>query len=106
LYGQQLFDESTTFKWNIKLFFHLLDQTVLNRWILLSSCGDKYTHHDFRLLLVRNIIEEVGKSQDHPTPRLVRRPSVAATKAVQLKGRHYQQWPPNSTAISAHLAAR
>jgi len=71
-----------TFKWNTKLFFHLLDLTVLNRWILLSSCGDKYTHHDFRLLLVRNIIEEAGKSQDHPTARLVGRPNVAATKAV------------------------
>jgi hypothetical protein len=95
-----------TFKWNTKLFFNLLDLTVLKRRILLSSCGDKYTHHDFRLLLVRNIPEEVGKSQDHPTPRVVGRPSAAATKAVRLKGRPYQQLPPNSAAISVHLAAR
>jgi len=33
-----------TFKWTTKLFFHLLDQTVLNRWIMLSSYGAKYTH--------------------------------------------------------------
>jgi hypothetical protein len=33
-----------TFKWTIKLFFHHLDLTVLNRWILLSSCGVKYIH--------------------------------------------------------------
>jgi len=59
-----------TFKWTMKLFFHLLDQTVLNRWILLSSCGAKYTHQDFRLLLVRNLIEAAGKSQDCPTARL------------------------------------
>jgi len=26
------------FKWTTKLFFHLLDLTVLNSWILLSSC--------------------------------------------------------------------
>jgi len=45
-----------TFKWSIKLFFHLLDQTVLNRLILLSSCGAKYTLQDFRLLLVRYLI--------------------------------------------------
>jgi len=42
-----------TFKWTMKLFFHLLDLTVVNSWILLSSCGPKYTHRDFRLL-VRN----------------------------------------------------
>ena len=45
-----------TFKWTTKLFFHFLDLTILNSWILLSSCGAKYTHWDFRLLLVRNLI--------------------------------------------------
>jgi hypothetical protein len=33
-----------SYKWNTKLFSHLLDLTVLNSWILLSSCGAKYTH--------------------------------------------------------------
>ena len=51
-----------TFKWTTKLFFHLLDLTVLNSWILLPSREAKYTHRDFRLLLVKNLIEEVGKS--------------------------------------------
>jgi len=55
-------------KWTTKLFSHLLDLTALNSWILLSLCGAKYTHHDFRLLLARNLIEEAGTSQDHPTP--------------------------------------
>jgi hypothetical protein len=35
-----------------------MDLTVLNSWILLSSCGAKYTHRDFRLLLVRKLTEE------------------------------------------------
>jgi len=35
-----------TFKWTTKLFFHLLDLTVFNSWILLFSCGAKYTHQD------------------------------------------------------------
>ena len=61
-----------------EIFFHLLDLTVLNSWILLSACGAKYTDRDFRLLLVRNLIEEDGKSQDHPSPRLAVRPSVGA----------------------------
>ena len=71
-----------TFKWTTKLFSHLLDLTLLNSWILLSSCGAKYNHQDIRLLLVRNLIEETEKSQDHPTPRLVERPSAAATNVV------------------------
>jgi len=86
-----------TFKWTTKLFFHLLDLTVLNSWILLSSCGAKYTHWDFRLLLVRNLIEEAGKSQDRPTPRLVGRPSAAATNVLRLESRHNQHWPAKSS---------
>ena len=73
-----------TFKWTMKLFFHLLDLTVFNSWILLPSYGTKYTHWDFRIHLVRNLIEEAGNSQDHPTPRLVGRPSAATTDVLQL----------------------
>jgi len=63
-------------RWTMKLFFHLLDLTVLNRWILLSSCGG------FRLLQVRNLIEEDGKSQNHPIPRVAVRPSVGAKNVL------------------------
>jgi len=38
-----------------EIVFHCMDVTVLNSWILLSSHGAKYTHGDFRLLLVRNL---------------------------------------------------
>jgi hypothetical protein len=69
------------FKWTTKLFFHLLDLTVLNSWILLSSCGAKYNHRDFRLLLVRNLIEEAGRNQYRPTP-MVGRPSAAACNVM------------------------
>jgi hypothetical protein len=82
------------FKWTMKLFFHLLDLKVLSSWILLSSCGAKYAHRDFRLLLVRNLIEEAGRSQDRPTPRLIGRPSAAATNVIRLDGR--QHWPAKS----------
>jgi hypothetical protein len=52
---------------------------------------------------VKNLIEEAGKSQDHPTPRLVGRP-WAAWATITSTG----QWnhPPNSAAISVHLTAR
>ena len=75
-----------------KLFFHLLDLTVLNSWILLSSCGAKCTHKDFRLL-ARNLIEEAWRSHYRPTPTLVGRPSAAAANVIRLDSCHNKQWP-------------
>jgi len=82
-----------TFRWSIKFFFNLLDLSVLNSWILLSSYGAKFTQRDFRLLLVRNLIEEAAKSQYLSTPRLIGRPSAAVTHVVRLKSHHKQHWP-------------
>ena len=93
------------FKWTTKLFFHLLDLTVFNSWILLSSCGAKYNHRDFRLLLVRNLIEEAGKSQDGPTPSLDGRPRAAAANIVWFKSRHNQHWPVKSAQIRCSLCS-
>ena len=93
------------FKWTTELFFHLLDLTVLNSWILLSSCGAQCTHQDFRLLLVRNLIEEAGKSQDRPTPSLVGRPSVPAANIVRLHSCHNQHWPAKYTQVRYHLCS-
>ena len=81
-----------TFKWTTKLFFHLLDLTVLNSWILLSSCGAKCTHKDFSLLLVRNLIKEAGRSHYRPTPSMPGRPSAAAAN-MRLDSCHNQHWP-------------
>ena len=94
-----------TFKWTTKLFFHLLDLTVLNSWILLSSCGAKYTHRDFRLLLVRNLIEEAGRSQDHPTPSLVGRPNAEASNIMRLESRHNQHWPAKCSLLRCRLCS-
>jgi len=93
------------FKWTTKLFFHFLDLTVLNSWVLLSSCGAQHTHQDFRLLLVRNLIEEAGKSQGCPAPSLVGRPSVAAANIVRLDSRYNQHWPAKSTQLRCHLCS-
>ena len=92
-----------TFKWTTKLFSHLLGLTVLNSRIPLFSCGAKYTHQDFRLLLVRNLIEEAGKSQDRPTSTLVGRPSAAATNVLWLESHHSKRWPAKSFT---HLRCR
>jgi len=89
-----------------KLFFHFMDLTVLNSWILLSSCGANYTHRDFRLLLVRNLTEEPGKSQDCPTPKLVGGPSSGAKNVLWLESRHNKHWPAKSSAqLRCHLCS-
>ena len=95
-----------TLKWTTKLFFHSLVLTVLNSWILLPSCGVKYTYRDFRLLLVSNLIEEAGKSQDHPTPRLVGRPSSDAKNVLWLKSCHNKHWlAKSSTELRCRLCS-
>ena len=90
-----------TFKWTMKLFFHLLDLIVLDSWILLSSRGAKCSHRVFRLLLVRNLIEEAGRSHYHPTPSMLGRPSAAAANVMRLDSRHNQHWPAKHKTISA-----
>ena len=80
----------------MKLFFHLLDLTVLNSWKLLS-CGAKYTDRDFRLLLVRKLIQEAEESQDRPNPRLVVKPSVGAKNVLRLESRHNKHRPVKSS---------
>ena len=50
----------------------------------------------FRLLLVRNLIEEAGKSQDHLTPRLVGRRSAGTKNVLGLESHHNKHWPAGS----------
>jgi hypothetical protein len=80
-----------TCKWTKKLFFHFLDLTVLNSYILLTSCGPKLSHRDFRLTIVRDMVEVAG-----PQPRpqqCVGRPSVLATRIGRLEESSLQHWP-------------
>jgi hypothetical protein len=50
-----------TWKWTKKLFFHLLDLTVLNSYIILHSCGSKLSHRDFQLSLIRDLVQRGGR---------------------------------------------
>ena len=99
-----------TFKCTMKLSFHLLHLTILNRWILLSSCRAKYTHWDFRLLLVSNLIEEAGNRQDHATPDWLEdqvRPqqTLCDSRAAITKSGQWNQQP-NSAIVCVLLVAR
>ena len=48
-----------TWKWTKKLFFHLLDMTILNVLLLHKTCGNKMTQKIFREVLVHNLITEL-----------------------------------------------
>jgi hypothetical protein len=45
-----------TWKWTKKLFFHLIDITILNAFLIHKSCGGKIMHKKFREMLVRELI--------------------------------------------------
>ena len=78
--------------WAKKVFSHTLDLIVFNRWILLSSCGAKYTQRGFKLLLVRKFIEE---AKIVPPPVWLE---------DQLLLQHNQHWPAKSTKCCCRLS--
>lgn len=52
--------QSWTWKWAKKLFFHLIDLTILNSFLLLTSCGVRMTHTQFILSCMQILIEKAG----------------------------------------------
>ena len=75
-----------------RLFFHLLDLAIVNRYIVLSFqvVGRKF-HRDFRLMLIR---EMLARSGHEPRPSIpVGRPAPASTNIRRLDTRHNKHWP-------------
>jgi hypothetical protein len=97
-----------TFKWTTKFFFHFLDVTVLNTWTLLSSRGAKYTHRDFKLLLVSNL-RKLERAKISPPPDwledrvLVQKMFCDSSVAISTGQRNLL---PNSAAACVLLAAK
>ena len=86
-----------TWKWTNKLFFHLLDLTILNSHILLKSCGANWTHRDFRLALVRNMLELAGSGP--PRPQRPRgRPPAGSSGRSRIGEVTEQHWPTSSNS--------
>ena len=79
-----------------KLFFHLLDLSIVNSYILLSSCGrKKISHRYFRLTLVREMLARSGH-ESWPYVN-VGRPAAASTNIGRLDTRHNKHWPGRNT---------
>ncbi|PNF42548.1 hypothetical protein B7P43_G06920 [Cryptotermes secundus] len=84
-----------TWKWTNKLFFHLLDLTILNSFILLSSCGAKLSHREFRLALVHNTLEHAARGPPHPQ-RFMGRPPAVSSAISRLEEATRHHWPTSS----------
>jgi hypothetical protein len=68
-------------KWTKKIFFHLLDLTILNNFIVLASCGSKVSHQLFRWTWVRDLIQDAGGVPELHTARHERQaPSTSQLK--------------------------
>jgi hypothetical protein len=82
-----------TWKWTKKLFFHLMDLTILNAYILNKSCGSTTTHLKFREQLVRDLIvlSREGNTGARVTPR--GRPSLLDNQILRLEVKHSSHWP-------------
>jgi len=55
--------------WTKKLFFQLMDLTILNSFIILASCGSKLSNCQFRMTLTRDLIQEAGRVSRPQTAR-------------------------------------
>jgi hypothetical protein len=82
-----------TWKWTKKLFFHLLDITILNAFVLHKSSGGKLTHKKFREALVRDLITQCHELNVTAFGVSAGRPSPAAAQLSRLEVKHSQHWP-------------
>jgi hypothetical protein len=56
-------------KWTKKLFFHLVDASILNGSVLLASCGSTFFHRNFRLVFARDLIQGGGEGYLNHRPQ-------------------------------------
>jgi hypothetical protein len=86
-----------------KLFFHLLVLTILNSYILHSSCGGKkISHRDFRFTLVRNMLAHAGP--ERRVPRSLGRPPKIEKFVARLEVCGSKHWPiPSETQLRCRV---
>ncbi|CAF1349211.1 unnamed protein product [Didymodactylos carnosus] len=74
-----------TIKWNKKLFFHIMDMTLLNAYIMYKEkTGKRLKFLDYRLEVVREIVHKFGNMKKEGKGR----PSLSSTP-LRLTERHF-----------------
>jgi hypothetical protein len=59
--GKNYANSHCMWKWTKELFFHVLDLTVFNSYVLSSSCGKKTSHREFQIFLIRDMLAHAGR---------------------------------------------
>jgi hypothetical protein len=74
-----------------KIFFHILDLTKLNIYIILLSCSSQIGHRKFRLILVQKLLD-LSSRGSHPqtTPRWRSNPQTS--QMTWLEGWQFKHW--------------
>ena len=71
-------------------FFHLTDMTILNAFLIHKSCGGKMTHKNFRLILVRKLINHSQEENVTASGTSRGRPSRTAPQLSRPEVKHSQ----------------
>ena len=91
-----------TLKWVKKLFFLLLDLTILNSFTILASCGSRLSHSQFRMTLVKDLIQEAERVPwPQPTRQSRQAPPTSQLKRLDL--RHIRHWLMQNKRICCHV---
>jgi hypothetical protein len=78
-------------KWIKRLFFHLMDLIILNSFLLLTSCGARMTHRQFRTAFKHNFIEK-ARILCYPCQPMDR-PMALEKQATRLAVNFSNHWP-------------
>lgn len=91
-------------KWTKKLFFHLLDLTILNSYILLSSCGKKISHSSFRNELLMGMLAHAWQVRQLQRP--MGRPAGTDRLVNRLECSDSEHWPgPSETQLRCRVCS-
>ena len=108
-HGQQLFNDLTYLPVDHRMVFPPSGSNSTQQLDTVTSCGANYTHWDFRLLLMRNLIEEAGKSKDPALPvwleDQVQPQQMLCDSRAAITSTGQRNHPPNSVVVCVHFAA-
>jgi hypothetical protein len=76
--------------------------TVLNNFIFITSCGAKLTHRDFRLALVKDLIQEGIRV---PQTALRGRPTPLTKKLTRLDFWQSPHWPQEANCVRCRMCS-
>ncbi|KAG8237697.1 hypothetical protein J437_LFUL016262 [Ladona fulva] len=91
-----------TWKWTKKVFFHLMDVTVLNSFILSKSLGNEISHRMFRLKMVRDLLEKVGNWTE---TKHRWRPNPSDANITRLDAKVMGHWPEKTSKLGCHVCS-